>query len=362
MAQSRTIGQFIPVVGRDGIVKGFARSILTLHHTAECSRRIELTILEHEVLTIGHSVGEVAQTFLHILVGKLIGSLLVTELVVVLSIEIFIQALVAEGSVVSLIVASRIAHSFVALLRHLVHTPLGIEGDTCTMMTACALGGDDDHTVGTTSTIESSRSRIFKHREGFDVLLVDGRQVARIRRTIHDDERIVARIDGGDTTDADGGSATIGTTRVAIDLHTSHTSLQAFHRISHLELVDIIRLDGCCRTGEAGLLSCTISHHHHLIEVSIVPLHGHVHRARHRGLNALHADVANGDRSSASRQLGEGKITVLVGHGNDTFAHFHGGACHRLPIGVRHVADHLSCRSVLSDSTTGHEQTETEEC
>ena len=230
------------------------------------------------------------------------------------------------------------------------------------MITACALGGDDDHTVGTTSTIEGSRSRILEHREALDVLLVDRCQIATIGRTVHDDERSVARIDGGDTTDADGGSATIRTTRVAIDLHTSHTTLQAFHGVSHLELVDVFCLDGCSRTGEAGLLGSTISHHHHLIEVSIVPLHGHVHRAGHSGFNTLHADEADGDRSSTSRQLGKGEITVLVGHGNYTFAHFHSGACHRLPIGVRHVTDHLSCRSVLSDSTAGHEQTETEEC
>ena len=57
---------------------------------------------------------------------------------------------------VNLIVGGSIAHRFVALLRHLVHTPLAVEGDTCTMIAACAFGGDEDDTIGTTCTIESS--------------------------------------------------------------------------------------------------------------------------------------------------------------------------------------------------------------
>ena len=90
LAQRGTISQSVPIIRQKGVVGGIASSVLTLHHTTELCSRVELSILEDEVLTLGQGVDHVAQTFLHILVGKLIGSFFVTEFEVAFFVEVFI--------------------------------------------------------------------------------------------------------------------------------------------------------------------------------------------------------------------------------------------------------------------------------
>ena len=51
------------------------------------------------------------------------------------------------------------------------------------------LGSDQDHTVRSTVTIQSSRSSIFQNRHALDVLRVQVRDITIIRHTIQDVER-----------------------------------------------------------------------------------------------------------------------------------------------------------------------------
>ena len=78
----------------------------------------------------------------------------------------------------------------------MVHSEVDI-GLSCTTTTLC---GDDHHAGGSTVTIEGGRSCVLQHRHAGDVAGVEVRDIAVVDRSINDIQRVVATIDGTNTT------------------------------------------------------------------------------------------------------------------------------------------------------------------
>ena len=171
-------GLVVPVIGPVGV---------GTIAVAQCGIGIELEVGADEVLSFGHSVNLVAQTAVgsieQVGIGKGI-SLGCAGTVVILGVK--------HGPVVGFHVLAGIVNHIVLGNQTHVATPLGIESDECLLSGLGLLGGDDDHTVGATGTIDGTGGRILQHRDALDVLGVDAGDVAIIRRTVHDIKRSVA--------------------------------------------------------------------------------------------------------------------------------------------------------------------------
>ena len=66
-----------------------------------------------------------------------------------------------------------------------------------------SLGGDDDHTVGSTATVDRGRGSILQHLDTLDIITVELVHARLGRHTIYNIKRIVV-VQGTDTTDTYG--------------------------------------------------------------------------------------------------------------------------------------------------------------
>ena len=180
----------------------------------------------------------------------------------------------------------------VKLLGDLAPTKGGVITDIVLAMRSF-LSSDDDHTVGTTRTIDSGSGNILQHLDALDIRGVQERQ--RIKRgitglgtctggcriiiddeTINHIERFVTTSDTITTTDADDAGCT-RLTRGLCDIQTSHSTLQGtlYGIVLLAEHISIYRRD---TTGQLQALLGTITHNHHFVEFAGViyqrDLHG----------------------------------------------------------------------------------------
>ena len=119
------------------------------------------------------------------------------------------------------------------------------------------LGGDHDHTVCSTGTVQRGGGRILQDGHRLDIGGVDGVQRTVVRHTIHNIQRVGHTGHGGDTTDLDAG-VTARVTFVVHDLDTGGHTLQGLDETGTGNLVQLLSLDDTGRTGEAGFLGSTI--------------------------------------------------------------------------------------------------------
>ena len=155
---------------------------------------------------------------------------------------------------------------------HLLHTALLVDRHTSVVAHlqlstfAAFLGGDDDYTIRTTATIDSSCRSIFKHREALNVSRVYHRE--GVRKTLHtlvvhgqtvdNDQRIIRSIQRRTTTNADGCTSTRSTATCG-NVHTGNFTLDHVLCIHHKTLILFIGLNGCHRTCHIVLLGNTIT-------------------------------------------------------------------------------------------------------
>ena len=146
------------------------------------------------------------------------------------------------------------------ILGHGLYTGLGVEVDVHAAGLA-ALGGDDDDTVGTLDTIDSGCGSILQDVHGLDIVRVDGGQcvlgtASRLcvdEHAVDDDHRFVGRVDGVDTTDADGRTAARHT-GVLRHLHTGRAALEYLVGGGGDGLGDSVRSHGRYGSGKVALL------------------------------------------------------------------------------------------------------------
>ena len=155
------------------------------------------------------------------------------------------------------------------------------------------LGGDDDHTVGTTGTIDGCGRHVLQHLDALDVRGIQERQrveggvarfgtsACRCRIVIHDEsvdhiEWFVTAGDGVSTTDADDAGST-RLTRGLGDIQTCDGSLKGTLHGGVLLLQQLIAYGGDA-AGEFQTFLGTIAYHDHLIQFAGVIDQLNLHR------------------------------------------------------------------------------------
>ena len=189
LAQCVLVGGIVPVIGSHVIFLAVA-----LIGATECGSGVQFAVGADEQLAFWHSVAVVGQLLEHGAVGFGVG--------VGSRHAVSIEVLVVELAVVSLVVLAGILDDIILLDGAGVGIPLHVYRNLGLASTAF-LGGDDDHTGGTTGTIEGRRSSIFQDRYRLDIVSRNRRQVAGVGGTVYDDQRVGAGVHRGNTTDVD---------------------------------------------------------------------------------------------------------------------------------------------------------------
>ena len=86
-----------------------------------------------------------------------------------------------------------------------VATPFCVEGDDCILSLLSLLGGDDNHTVGTTCTVKGRRGGILEHCHALYVAWVNVIDIATVGSAVHDNKRIKSGIQRTESTHTDSG-------------------------------------------------------------------------------------------------------------------------------------------------------------
>ena len=136
------------------------------------------------------------------------------------------------------------------------------------------LRGNDNHTIGSTRTVDTGRGGILQHLNRLDIIAIQLMHTSLRGYTVNDVQRVVV-VQRSDTTNANGGS----TRRITIgrDVHTRHTTL---HGLDGVVLVLLSQIRGTHRrdgTRQVGLALAGITCYHHFLYHQCVILHHYLH-------------------------------------------------------------------------------------
>ena len=133
-------------------------------------------------------------------------------------------------------------------------------------LTLCTfLCGNQDYTIGSTGTVDGSRSSILKHRDWFNYAWVERRHIAR--NTVDKDKRI--RTGWWESTLTTNTERNTLRTRLAITLINTkarNLSLQHYLSIGYRTLSDVVAIDCRYRTGQVLLLLSTVTYYYKLLQ------------------------------------------------------------------------------------------------
>ena len=137
------------------------------------------------------------------------------------------------------------------------------------------LGGNEDYTVCSTSTIDGSRSGILQYVDALNVVRVQAVQaiVGSTRNDSVDNEQWRRLTDGSHTTDVHLESLA-RLSRALCDVHTGSLALQCSQGVRRVHLRNVFTLHRNVGTSEQLLLLNTIADNNHLFEC-VVLLHVH---------------------------------------------------------------------------------------
>ena len=177
LTEGRVDGLVVPVIGQ--IV------VLTIVATQR-GIGVQLEVVAHEVLALRQGVDIVTQTTI----------VLVEQVVVGIGISLSLRTTIVDHAVVhslvvGLIVLSRVGDDIIARDEAAVATPLGIEPHLSVLSSTLGLlGCDDDHTIGTTVTVDGTGRSILQHRHRLDILRVDRSHALIHRHTVDHVQRL----------------------------------------------------------------------------------------------------------------------------------------------------------------------------
>ena len=204
-----------------------------------------------------------------------------------------------------------VGRSHVERLSHLVDGHIAVVAHVGAAFQS-ALGGDDDHTVGSLRTIDGRSRSVAQHVDGLNIIGSHHRDVYA-GNTVDD----VVGLHGStftqrrDTAQGDAGR-TVGVA-VGGDAQTGHLALQHRGGICKHTLVEVLGLHGGDRAGDVLTAHGAVTYYYNLVEQLVVFLHGDAHAFACTYRLAVVADV----RDFQVRALGnaEGELTVDVGRG-----------------------------------------------
>ena len=165
---------------------------------------------------------------------------------------------VVKCSIVGLIELCRIGNVLVISYRTGVYTPFGIDIDD-RVLRLRFLGGDHDDSVRSSCTVQRIGSGILQDRHWLDIARVQVAQVAWIRHTVHNPERIVSCIEWAESADTDRRAGARLTWSVG-QLHTCNLTSQWLSPVGLLRFGDVLWLDYRGRSSIGIFLRGTESH------------------------------------------------------------------------------------------------------
>ena len=168
------------------------------------------------------------------------------------------EVVVVECLVVQSVVLASVVYIVVGLQSASVETPLAIECNA-SVTNLCTLGSNHNHTIRTTSTIQCVRSSILLNGNRLDISRVDVVDIALVRHTVHNPQRLSTRVDRTRSTNSDRSLCT-WTTRRRRHLHTGNLTNQGIRYVRRLSLGQVVRRHNLSRTCKRILLSLTESH------------------------------------------------------------------------------------------------------
>ena len=248
-------------------------------------------------------------------------------------------------------------HHVVGVAGYPVYAEVAFVVDLQGLVFLTVLGGDDDHTVSGTRTVDGTCRCVFEHLNGFNVVRREVADGGSHGHTVDNVERSGAA-ERTDTTNAHRGVGT-GLT-VGGDLHTRHLTFEHGGDVGVGNAFQLLGVHNRYRTGEVGLLLSTVTHHNHLVEHVVVgcqlnlakvgaAVHGHFH--------FLVTDVADNKGAVAGNIYRE--VTIEVGNNSRLRAlHLDGGTNEGLSLLVNDLAADLD--GLLRHSGHGRSGTQCE--
>ena len=162
-----------------------------------------------------------------------------------------------------------------------------------------ALGGDDDHAVGTCRTVDSRGRGILQHIDALDVVRTQA--LVASGQTVDDEQRLVVAIDGARTTQQKVHARTY-LTRLFGDVEAGNLTLQGFHHIARRRDGDVFVLHADHRTSQVAFLHGSVTDDHNVVETYGIGFHRH-----------LHVVFGSHDKRFVTR-VGQFQFRTVVGH------------------------------------------------
>ena len=154
-------------------------------------------------------------------------------------------------------------HHVVNTVRNLVDTEVTRVVHLQRLVFLTVLGGDDDHTIGGTRTVDSTRSSILEHLNGLDIVR---REIADGCTHWHTVDYI-ERSGGAERTDTTDANRWVGARlSVRCDLHARHLTFEHCRDVGVRNFLEFIRIHDRYRTRKVCFLLHTITYYNHLIE------------------------------------------------------------------------------------------------
>ena len=182
-------------------------------------------------------------------------------------------------------------------------------------------GGDDDHTICSTRTIDRCRGGILQYLHRLNIVHVERVEVGGRRHAIDNEEWVLRRVERTDTTD----TYPTGTHRrtIACDGHAGNLSLQGTHGVGVGRGFQLIGLHHSHRTCKVGLTLCGITGDNNLGQFAGILFQRDVEVGSGGHLHGIVADIGN-DQCLSRLNL-QGEVTIQVGHGAVGCSFLHNG-------------------------------------
>ena len=161
---------------------------------------IELAVLPDKVLAFGHTVHDTAQSAL---ATRLVNGFVGFEVGCISIHSVAIMKLVVDGFIKHFVVLTGRFYVVVINFGIFVKAPFGVYRDNG-IAAFGRFGGNENYTIGTACTVKRVRCGIFQHADALYIGGIDVAVIARIGKSVDNDERTVACIERTDTADLDG--------------------------------------------------------------------------------------------------------------------------------------------------------------
>ena len=208
---------------------------------------------------------------------------------------------------------------------------------------ATLLGCNDDDTVRTTGTVDSSCRSILQDTERLNILWVYYRKEVRKTlytivvhcQTIDNDQWVVRSVQGRTTTNTDLGTTTRSTV-VAGNVYTGNLTCKHILCVDNHTLVLRVRLDRSNRTCQVVLFCYTITDDYDFVQRLRVILQGDVHVVG--SLHCLWSQSQIGESKIRTWSCVDREVTIHVSNADSLTVHCNGSTHDRLTGSILHMS------------------------